>query len=101
MTKYVKRPIPIEAAQWFKPGDHPNVKPRSNVPEHFNNKCGKCGFYTEDHGDIKTLEGKGGAQEVCPGDWIITGIQGENYPCKPDIFALTYEAVEDNADQRR
>lgn len=30
---------------------------------------------------------------VCPGDWVITGVQGEHYPCKPDIFAATYEAV--------
>ena len=29
-----------------------------------------------------------------PGDWIIKGVQGEFYPCKPDIFAATYEAVE-------
>ena len=29
-----------------------------------------------------------------PGDWIITGVMGEHYPCKPDIFALTYEPVE-------
>lgn len=31
---------------------------------------------------------------VSSGDWIITGIAGEKYPCKPDIFAATYEAVE-------
>jgi len=93
MGKYVKKPIPIEANQWFKAGDHPNVKARGNVPECFNNKCEKCGFHTEDHGDIKTLEGLDGAQEVCPGDWIITGVRGENYPCKPDIFAETYDQV--------
>jgi hypothetical protein len=41
---------------------------------------------------IKTLEGEmvGGA-----GDWIIRGVKGELYPCKPDIFAATYEPVED------
>lgn len=95
MAKFIKKPIPIEATQWFKHGDHPNVQVRSNVPEHFNHKCEKCGHYTDEHGDIKTLEGKGGAQEVCPGDWIITGIQGENYPCKPAIFAATYDLVEE------
>jgi hypothetical protein len=93
MTKFRKKPVVIEATRWFKQGDHENVKSRGMVPEHFNHKCTKCGCYTEDHGDIKTLEGKGGAQEVCPGDWIITGVQGENYPCKPDIFSATYEAV--------
>ncbi len=29
-----------------------------------------------------------------PGDWIITGVKGEKYPCKPDIFAQTYESAE-------
>ena len=40
---------------------------------------------------IMTLEG---AHRIMPGDMIITGIQGERYPCKPDIFAATYEAAE-------
>ena len=39
---------------------------------------------------IYTLEGNMLAE---PGDWIIKGVKGEFYPCKPDIFALTYEAV--------
>lgn len=39
---------------------------------------------------INTLEGK---HEVTDGDWIITGVKGEKYPCKPDIFELTYEKV--------
>lgn len=40
---------------------------------------------------IKTLEGDHLAQ---PNDWIIRGVKGELYPCKPDIFEATYEAVE-------
>jgi hypothetical protein len=40
---------------------------------------------------IDTLEGEIEAQV---GDWIIKGVKGEFYPCKPDIFTLTYEAVE-------
>jgi hypothetical protein len=39
---------------------------------------------------IETLEGNLTAQ---PGDWIITGVKGERYPCKPDIFEATYEPV--------
>lgn len=38
--------------------------------------------------DIDTLEG---TMHASPGDWIIRGVQGEFYPCKPDIFASTYE----------
>lgn len=44
------------------------------------------------HGWIDTLEG---GHTVCPGDVIITGVAGEMYPCKPDIFAKTYEPVEE------
>ena len=40
---------------------------------------------------IHTLEGD---MTAMPGDWIITGIAGEQYPCKPDIFQATYEPVE-------
>lgn len=41
---------------------------------------------------IETLEG---VHRADPGDWIITGVKGEQYPCKPDIFDKTYEKVED------
>lgn len=40
---------------------------------------------------IQTLEGE---MRAYPGDWIIRGIKGELYPCKPDIFAATYEKAE-------
>lgn len=72
--KFRKRPVVIEAAQWFKMGDHPEVKP-----------------YNGNFGWIDTLEG---GHIVTPGDWVITGVQGEHYPCKPDIFEQTYELVE-------
>jgi hypothetical protein len=41
---------------------------------------------------IKTLEGP---MQVSPGDWVITGVKGERYPCKPDIFHMTYEQVDE------
>jgi len=41
--------------------------------------------------DIPTLEG---TMTASPGDWIIKGVKGEFYPCKPDIFEATYDAVE-------
>lgn len=40
---------------------------------------------------IPTLEGE---MEASPGDWIIRGVNGEFYPCKPDIFSKTYEVAE-------
>ena len=77
--KYRKKPIIIEATQWFKHGDHPQVI-RYTDPE-----SAKIGW-------ISTLEG---GHIVTPGDYIITGIKGEHYPCKPDIFEATYEKVEE------
>ena len=46
--------------------------------------------------EIKTLEG---VMLATPGDWIIKGVNGEFYPCKPDIFAATYEPASSANDQ--
>ena len=49
-------------------------------------------YQTDKEMDIETLEGTMHANK---GDWIITGVHGEQYPCKPDIFEKTYEPVTD------
>lgn len=88
MAKYCKKPVVVEATQWFKLGDHPIV---SAMPLGFvRNQCNSCGKYLSEHGNCPTLEGH---HIVCPGDWIITGVKGEHYPCKPDIFEATYDKV--------
>jgi hypothetical protein len=46
--------------------------------------------------EVKTPEGTMGAEK---GDWIIRGVKGEIYPCKPDIFAMTYDSVEEEGDE--
>ncbi len=48
-------------------------------------------YQTDEEMVIHTLEGD---HHAAVGDWIITGVHGEQYPCKPDIFAKTYEPVE-------
>ena len=53
-------------------------------------RCSKCARIMHDHGWVDTLEG---GHIVCPGDWIITGVKGEFYPIKGDIFRATYDAV--------
>ena len=53
-------------------------------------KCKQCGYELRVHGRISTLEGE---HNVCLGDWIVRGIKGEHYACKPDIFEATYEPV--------
>ena len=47
-------------------------------------------YQTDEEMIILTLEGP---LRAAPGDWIITGIRGEQYPCKPDVFEKTYEPV--------
>lgn len=47
-------------------------------------------YQTDKEITIQTLEG---SMKAKPGDWIITGISGEQYPCKPEIFKRTYEKV--------
>ena len=88
MTKFRKKPIVIEVVQWFPnievDGVYAHRERYSAYPE--NNYTGKI------VGLIKTLEG---TMEVSPGDWVITGVNGEKYPCKPDIFEKTYDLVED------
>lgn len=84
--KFRKKPVVIDATQWFKNGDHGNVE----FPYSTGN-CSICDGYFQDHGWINTLEG---GHIVCPGDWIITGVNGEHYPCKPEIFEKTYERVD-------
>lgn len=102
MGMFRKKPVVIEASQWFKNGDHPKDGDGKfegktvryfRVPGiHGHQPCQQCGKIMHDHGWIDTPEGgRDGAQVVCPGDWIITGVKGENYPCKPDVFAATYE----------
>jgi hypothetical protein len=108
-VRFRKKPIVIEATRWFKNGDHPldySERGRGGLTEGHvvryyrhpdvpdTSRCISlvpCGHTMHEHGWIDTLEG---GHTVCPGDWIITGIKGENYPCKPDIFEATYEPVE-------
>jgi len=47
-------------------------------------------YQTDIEVDIETLEG---TMHASVGDYIITGVNGEKYPCKPDIFEKTYEPV--------
>ena len=93
MAKYRKKPVIIEAEQWFKLGDAGTTEafcPDDANVQTLNTPCKYCGKALKLHGYIDTLEG---GHMVCPGDWIITGIKGERYPCKPDIFKQTYEKV--------
>jgi hypothetical protein len=119
--KYRKKPVVVEATQWFKNGDHPEDDafclgsasdgsyPETGAKEVYEREgkivryyrtpaldgetlCKHCGKEMHDHGWIDTFEG---GHIVCPGDFVITGVAGEKYPCKPDIFEKTYEPVQE------
>lgn len=83
MPKFRKKPVVIEAFQVV--NDH--------CPQWFVDEIGKSvgGTAGTNVWRIKTLEGD---MIASPGDWIIRGVKGELYPCKPDIFAATYEPAE-------
>ena len=81
MTKYRKKPVVIEAVQWWRDG-HGN----NNFAEVEALNGGSCReLLVNEDGDliIFTLEGQ---HLASPGDYIIRGIKGELYPCKPDIW---------------
>lgn len=95
-VKFRKKPVVIEAYQW-KESDALNLRgngwpqwlidaTRSNEGE---DQIVSQSF--EGYATIKTLEGE---MRADIGDWIIRGIKGELYPCKPDIFAATYESAD-------
>jgi hypothetical protein len=83
-VQYRKKPVVVEAMRFHGQSDDPAVE--------------WCGGYYDDNGDgrgrgwveISTLEGVMRAEV---GDYIICGVKGEFYPCKPDVFEATYEPV--------
>ncbi len=86
--KYRKKPVVIEAMQLHEP----------NTPQDIENFCGGKVKGVGDMSkkmwiEIETLEGTHLADY---GDFIIKGVKGEFYPCKPDIFEMTYEKVEED-----
>jgi hypothetical protein len=122
MPQFRKKPVVITADLWRQNGDHPAdyaedqegmidgvQRPISGAYRRERNwegsivryfrrpdvsgetPCRHCGVRMHEHGWIDTKEG---GHIVCPGDYVITGVQGEHYPIKPDIFAATYDPVE-------
>jgi hypothetical protein len=82
--KFRKKPVVIEAEK-FDPDHLPLPFFKRGDPCMFGPDGGDSGWYVE------TIEGP---LHISTGDMIIRGVKGEFYPCKPDIFAATYEPVE-------
>ena len=104
MPKYRKKPVVIEARQWDGTAEGATpiidwVLTGSSVARYFEEReelragNGEVAQRAEPTRIlIQTLEG---AVHASPGDYVIKGVQGEFYPCKPDIFQATYEAVDE------
>lgn len=84
MAKYRKKPVVIEAVQW-------DGGKLSTIALIVAEKSSHVRVRDDRSLEISTLEGH---MRANVGDWIIRGVQGELYPCKPDIFAATYEPVQ-------
>lgn len=106
MAKYRKKPVIVEAVQytidnreeistftqgkaWFPKDNDTYMLFWGYIPPE-SWTCRECGHVASKHGNCETLEGY---HIICPGDWIIRGVKGEFYPCKPDIFEATYDPV--------
>lgn len=86
MAKFRKKPVVIEAVQFT--DENPNEA-------FYFISCNKSPGFNSDGSKyimIQTLEGD---MKADIGDWIIKGVNGEFYPCKPDIFEKTYEQIRD------
>ena len=83
MPKYVKKPVEIDAVQWT----------GENLIEILN-FCDKCFSYERNGEPVLTISTLEGNMSASIGDFIIKGVQGEFYPCKPNIFEMTYDKVD-------
>ena len=95
MAKFKKLPVVIEAEQFLgfdESHEDGGIVQSSGMKRESMSimHCKKCDKAFSKHGRIPTLEGE---HIACPGDFIIKGVAGEFYPCKPDIFDATYEAI--------
>jgi hypothetical protein len=89
MPKFTKKPVQIEAVQFTADADANEAA--DGLFRWLDAECPDY-WYDDDTQQIviPTLEGD---MRASVGDWIIRGVQGEFYPCKPDIFEATYDAV--------
>ncbi len=84
IKKYKKKPIVVEAVQWTGRNDTEVLEFLENSKSDYD--------YNGKEIYIETLEGK---MFVSDGDFVIKGVKGECYPCKPNIFEQTYDEVQE------
>jgi hypothetical protein len=84
MAKYRKKPVVIDA--WLFDGSWKSARP---IVEH--NLRAEWSYNGESHNGVIAIETPEGTMRALPGDYVIRGVEGEFYPCKPDIFMATYD----------
>lgn len=87
--RFRKKPVEVEAWQWLGSGFEADAPPW--LKHYKSRKGGTTSFVTQQEDRsllVPTLEGD---HIASVGDWLIQGVKGEVYPCKPDIFEATYE----------
>lgn len=86
MPKFRKKPVEVEAEQYIPPHQIPaGVSCYQDV---LSTKAGDVKY-------VASVITPNGMVHITPGEWIITGVSGERYPCQPDIFEKTYDPVDD------
>jgi len=85
MAKFRKKPVVIEAVQFT--ADNSSFCAIGTF-------CPMAKFNNNSKGPYATIPTLEGTMVAAVGDWIIKGVKGEFYPCKPDIFEITYEPME-------
>lgn len=104
MNKYIKKPVVIEAYKYRKGTNELNILAFIKCGDYNNLDClpksylgaPKNSIFTPIQ--INTLEG---VMTVSDGDYVIKGINGEYYPCKPDIFEKTYEKLDNEITEKK
>lgn len=92
MTLYIKKPVRVDAYQWFKIGDSAGNGVvdvmRWGSPEVDTLLCAFCNNLMSEHGYLHAFQV---GHVVCPGDYIVTDIDGKQYVCKPNVFVQEYD----------
>ena len=91
--KFRKKPIVIDAVQW----NGKNFDEIMNFMQYFHGN--KFNYENAEEQAYKTkqltIQTDEGLMTASLNDWIVKGVKGEFYPCKPDVFELTYEKIDD------
>lgn len=84
--RFRKKPVVIEATQW-----DASVRDATRIIDWVLSGGGTARYHDEGDDPFIAIDTLEGTMRAAPFDWVLRGVQGEFYPCKPDIFAATYD----------